>query len=173
MNFDLNNYIISFTTKNLIKAFCKSSLIDIDATFKLTKLNSNVIVIGYLGLDRKINLFSLIISNFNESDNLYNQLFSLLFNLKLSNNTDLSNVSLISDCHFSISKNFKNYFHNSNHIVCWAHVVRNLRNNFPKKVDLNNNIEISNNFNNKKNKNEKENLKNKYFYDLSFLQRAP
>eukprot|EP00477_Mikrocytos_mackini_P000772 GAHX01000828.1.p1 GENE.GAHX01000828.1~~GAHX01000828.1.p1 ORF type:complete len:597 (-),score=41.61 GAHX01000828.1:39-1829(-) len=140
-----------YSTNSLLNSLQNYENLCLDGTYKLTWQIFVVIIVGGLTHEGKFRLVSISLTN-SETTNAYDFILSTLKAYCNDNVIQFSPNAIVSDGAASIKSAVRINFECIKHIICWAHVARNLNKKIP-----NVNIEI----------------KRRCYSDLNYLQKAP
>ncbi|CAF5050919.1 unnamed protein product, partial [Rotaria magnacalcarata] len=125
---DINNIFVFFTTKQLLKDTQLSSLLQVDATYKLTWNELSLLVFGSSDADRHFRPFGVALVSSDEGSACYIDLFKQLKLISGQENQREYIVHYVmADGAPGITRAQKEIFPQARRLMCWAHVARKCR----------------------------------------------
>ena len=139
-----------YTTTGLLNSIGNFENFCTDGTYKLTWLKYVVILFGGITFEGKFHLITISITK-TESIKSYSFIFSSIIHYCSENSINFTPKAIVSDGALSIKASIDSNFIGVIHINCWAHVARNIFKKIP---------------------NTNKQIKQQFYSDLNYLQRA-
>ncbi|CAF4399431.1 unnamed protein product [Rotaria sp. Silwood2] len=125
---DINDIFVLFATKQLLKDAQSSTLLQVDATYKLTWNELPLLVFGSSDVDRHFRPFGVALISSDETSTCYIDLFKQLKLISTQENQREYVVNYVmADGAPGITSAQKEVFPQARRLMCWAHVARKCR----------------------------------------------
>ncbi|CAF1398921.1 unnamed protein product [Rotaria magnacalcarata] len=122
---NIHDIFVFFTTKKLISQTPLTTLLKVDATYKLTWNELPLLVFGSSDADRHFHPFAIALVSNDEDSICYKDLFNQLQLISTQENNRPFYINFImADGAPGIRKAQKDLFPGAKRLMCWAHVIR-------------------------------------------------
>ncbi|CAF2642268.1 unnamed protein product [Rotaria sp. Silwood2] len=125
---NIDDIFVFFTTKQLIQQIQCTTLLQVDATYKLTWNNLPLLVFGSSDADRHFCPFGIALVSSDEHSSCFKELFIQLQNISAKYfNRQYTVNYIMADGAPGITKAQQEVFPQAKRLMCWAHTVRKIR----------------------------------------------
>ncbi|CAF3469772.1 unnamed protein product [Rotaria sp. Silwood1] len=125
---DINNLFVFFTTKQLFQQIRSTTLLQVDATYKLTWNNLPLLVFGSTDANRHFKPFGMALISTDEDSECFIHLFNSINALFLQEfNEPCSINQIMADGAPAITNAQNTVFPNSRRLMCWSHMIKKCR----------------------------------------------